>query len=438
MIKVWRLLSVLIIPLMCLGLVLVPSLSQSQQALAGTNEWAFEIEPNTTAVPLGSSFTVNITAVQWSTENSDGWEAYLRYNTTYLNVTGIDTPSNLPSPNNGPPDWYPVPGVYGLSNPGYNNTEGILYVGYSPAPGSPKLNETFWLATIHFDAKAVEGTSYLNFVDVDMFHTTKILLVATEVHNWSKFVNGTVKIGGPPTIPVSPAISVSPDNLTFNAIEGGANPPDRTLEVCNSGNGTLNWSLTDNDAWLSETPTSGSLGADACEDVTVSVDVAGMEVGDYSATITIIGSAEVAVNLHIESAMPEVPVAPANLSASSLSISPHQVNPGEEVTISINVANTGGETGSYNAVLYINGAVEDSQSVSVAPGMTENVVFTVSKSQAGVYDVLIAEQSGQFEVVGGGWVGGGLGTSRIVAIVAIAIALIVGVVFILRRARRAI
>ena len=135
---------------------------------------------------------------------------------------------------------------------------------------------------------------------------------------------------------------------------------------------------------------------------------------------------------------PVEPVEPANLSVSSLSISPHQVKSGEEVTISINVANTGGETGSYNAVLYINGAVEDSQSVSVAPGVTENVIFKVSKSQAGVYDVLIAEQSGQFEVVGGGWVGGGLGTSRIVAIVAIAIALIVGVVFILRRARRAV
>jgi len=437
MIKVWRLLSVLIIPLMCLGLMLVPSLSQSQQALAGTNEWAFEIEPNTTAVPLGSSFTVNITAVQWSTENSDGWEAYLRYNTTYLNVTGIDTPSNLPSPNNGPPDWYPVPGVYGLSNPGYNNTEGILYVGYSPAPGSPKLNETFWLATIHFDAKAVEGTSYLNFVDVDMFHTTKILLVATEVHNWPKFVNGTVKVGGPPTIPVSPAISVSPDNLTFNAIEGGENPPARTLEVCNSGNGTLNWSLTDNSAWLSETPTSGSLGAAVCENVTVSVDVTGMEAGDYSATITITGSADVVVpvNLHIESA---APVEPANLSASSLSISPQQVNPGEEVTISINVANTGGETGSYNAVLYINGAVEDSQSVSVAPGMTKNVIFAVSKSKAGVYDVLIAGQSGQFEVVHTGWFGGGLGTSGIIVIVVIVIVLILALVFVLRGTRRTV
>jgi len=246
------------------------------------------------------------------------------------------------------------------------------------------------------------------------------------------------------TVPVTlnlgvPEISASPTTLTFTTNEG-ENPADKTLKVCNSGTGTLNWSLTDNAAWLSENPTSGSLAADKCKDVTVSVDASGLAAGDYSATITITGSPTktIPVNLHIVSAMPELPVAPASLSASGLSISPHQVKPDQEVTISINVANSGGETGSYNAVLYINGAVEDSQSVSVAPGMTKNVIFTVSKSDAGVYDVLIAGQSGQFEVVHTGWFGGGLGTGGIVAIVVIVIALILALVFVLRGTRRAV
>jgi len=233
-----------------------------------------------------------------------------------------------------------------------------------------------------------------------------------------------------------PAISVSPNSLAFNAIEGGENPPAQTLEICNSESGTLDWSLTGNAGWLSEAPTSGSLGEDDCEDVTVSVDVAGMEVGDYSATITITGSDEVQVpvNLHIESA---APVEPANLSASSLSISPQQVEPGEEVTISINVANIGGETGSYNAILYINEVVEDNQTVSVAAGTSKNVIFTVSKSKAGVYDVSVTGQSGQFEVVSDDWVdGGGLGTGGIIAIVVAVIVLIVALVLIMRRTRR--
>jgi len=237
-----------------------------------------------------------------------------------------------------------------------------------------------------------------------------------------------------------PKISVSPTPLTFTTNEG-ENPPDQTLEICNTGTGTLNWSLSDGGtAWLSENPTSGSLGAGECEDVTVSVDTTGMEAGDYTATITVTGSPTVSVpvTLHIVSGMPEIPVEPASVSASALDISPQQVKPGQDVTISINVANTGGETGSYNAVLYINSVVEDSQSVSVAGGTSKNVIFTVTKSKAGVYDVSLAGQTGQFEVVGGGWFGGGLGlgTGGIIAIVVIVIALIVAVIFILRGTAR--
>jgi len=170
----------------------------------------------------------------------------------------------------------------------------------------------------------------------------------------------------PHVVPVTlnigvPEISVNPRSLTFTT-SVGVNPPSQKLEVCNSGTGTLDWELTDNAGWLGESPTSGSLDEDECEDVTVSVDVSGMEAGDYTATITITGSDEekVPVTLHIVSAMPEMPVGPASVSASGLSITPQQVQPGRDVTISINVANTGGETGSYNAVLYINGVVEDS------------------------------------------------------------------------------
>ena len=262
--------------------------------------------------------------------------------------------------------------------------------------------------------------------------------------------NATINITGnssvelPVTLIVGlPAISVSPASLSFTTKEG-ENPADKMLEVCNSGTGTLDWTLTDNTGWLSETPTSGSLGADDCEDVAVSVAASSLAAGDYSATITITGPGasntpqSVPVSLHIVSALPELPVAPAKLSASGLHISPQQVEPGQEVTISINVANSGGETGSYNAVLYINGAVETSQSVSVAPGMTKNVIFKVTKSDAGVYDVSIAGQNGQFTVVQTGWFGGGLGTGGIIVIVVIVIVLILALVFVLRGTRRAV
>jgi len=274
-------------------------------------------------------------------------------------------------------------------------------------------------------------------------NSTEVAVDTTGLAEGTYYANITITGNGTVEVPVTlnlgvPGISVNPRSLTFTT-SVGVNPPSQKLEVCNSGTGTLDWELTDNTGWLGENPTSGSLDEDDCEDVTVSVDVSGMEAGDYTATITITGSDEekVSVNLHIVSAMPEMPVGPAQVSASGLSITPQQVQPGRDVTISVNVANTGGATGSYNAVLYINGVVEDSQSVSVAGGTSKNVIFTVSKSQAGVYDVSLAGQSGQFEVVGGGgWFAGGLGTGGIIAIVVVVIVLIVAVIFILRGTAR--
>jgi hypothetical protein len=262
--------------------------------------------------------------------------------------------------------------------------------------------------------------------------------------NSSALVNVTLFVG-------APEIKVSRTSLDFTTTVG-EDPANMTLEVWNSGSGMLNWSLSDGaTAWLDEDPKSGSsTGTGDKALVTVSVDVSGKTAGTYTATITITdplasnSPQTVSVSLRITAAaevevpeVPEVIVLPASLSASGLSISPQQVQPGQEVTISISVANTGGETGSYNAVLYINSVVEDSQSVSVAGGTSKNVIFTVSESKAGVYDVSLAGQNGQFEVVGGGgWFAGGLGTGGIIAIVVVVIVLVVALVFILRGTAR--
>jgi len=140
---------------------------------------------------------------------------------------------------------------------------------------------------------------------------------------------------------------------------------------------------------------------------------------------------------------------PASFSASYLQISSSQVSPNQAVTISINIANTGGTSGSHTVTLYINGNAEQSQTVSVSPGSTQNVVFTVTRATPGTYSVVVEGQSGQFVVaaggaggggggiIGGGGAGGGLGNGGIIAIVIVVIALIAGLIF-LRRSRERI
>ena len=107
----------------------------------------------------------------------------------------------------------------------------------------------------------------------------------------------------------TPAISYSP--ASFNSTQSGANLENMTLEIWNSGGGTLNWSLTDDATWLSENPTGGSSTSEH-DTVAVSVDTRGMSAGDYSANITItahgVGNSPqtVAVSLHVAEISPSL------------------------------------------------------------------------------------------------------------------------------------
>jgi len=95
---------------------------------------------------------------------------------------------------------------------------------------------------------------------------------------------------------------------------------------------------------------------------------------------------------------PLPPPAPAAFSVGSLSISPAEVNVGETVTISAIVANTGGETGSYEVTLEINGAIEATKEITVSAGASEEVTFTTLKGIAGTYSVDVNGLIGSFTV----------------------------------------
>lgn len=90
---------------------------------------------------------------------------------------------------------------------------------------------------------------------------------------------------------------------------------------------------------------------------------------------------------------------PAAFTLSLVGISPSEVAPGEKVTITVSVANTGGRDGSRSVVLEINGVKEDEKTVTIAPGASKEVTFTVVKDQPGKYSVMVGGLGGGFTVV---------------------------------------
>ncbi|MGD9116291.1 MAG: PKD domain-containing protein [Dehalococcoidia bacterium] len=98
---------------------------------------------------------------------------------------------------------------------------------------------------------------------------------------------------------------------------------------------------------------------------------------------------------------PATPPAPANFTASSLNISPSEASTGETVTISLNVANDGEESGTYTAELQINGDVVDSKVVTLSGGQSQPVSFAVSADTTGTYEASVAGLTGVFTVKSG-------------------------------------
>lgn len=83
---------------------------------------------------------------------------------------------------------------------------------------------------------------------------------------------------------------------------------------------------------------------------------------------------------------------------SNLSVTPALVEPGETVTISIQVANRGDEEGSYLVELKIDGVVVQAERVTLAGGASQTVTFTTSQDKAGIYLVDINGLSQSFTV----------------------------------------
>jgi len=96
---------------------------------------------------------------------------------------------------------------------------------------------------------------------------------------------------------------------------------------------------------------------------------------------------------------PPPPPAPAEFKVSDLSVKPAEVEPGETVTITVSVANTGGTEGSYAVILKINDVKEAEKSVTVAPGESQDVSFNVTREEAASYTVSVDGLSGSFTVV---------------------------------------
>lgn len=96
-----------------------------------------------------------------------------------------------------------------------------------------------------------------------------------------------VQVAATLTLSEPPHLEVSPTSLSFQAQEGGSNPPSKTLTIRNTGGQPLSWRASENLSWLSLSRSSGTLAAGESTRVSVSVKIAGLEAGTYQGEIVL-------------------------------------------------------------------------------------------------------------------------------------------------------
>ena len=86
-------------------------------------------------------------------------------------------------------------------------------------------------------------------------------------------------------VPHAWALDAAPTMLSFQAVQGGTNPPSQFVNILKNNDRTLSWSSNDNATWASVSPTTGSITNSA--QISVSVNPTGLAAGTYTGTVTV-------------------------------------------------------------------------------------------------------------------------------------------------------
>ena len=89
---------------------------------------------------------------------------------------------------------------------------------------------------------------------------------------------------------------------------------------------------------------------------------------------------------------------PAEFEVISLDITPQVALAGDTISVTAEVKNIGQGDGSYSAILNIDGLATEIQTITLLPGASQQVVFSLTKDKAGLYQVSVGKLSANFKV----------------------------------------
>jgi len=90
---------------------------------------------------------------------------------------------------------------------------------------------------------------------------------------------------------------------------------------------------------------------------------------------------------------------PAEFAITSLTVVPKEVIPGEGVTVTAIVENSGGAKGVYHAALIVDGVETEAKSITLAAGEEKIISFSVAKNVPGIHKIELGQLADTFKVL---------------------------------------
>jgi Domain of unknown function (DUF4082)/Concanavalin A-like lectin/glucanases superfamily/Fibronectin type III domain/Viral BACON domain/Bacterial Ig domain len=326
---------------------------------SGTNSGTITVTPSITGLSAGT-YTTDVTV---SATGADGSPKTIPVTLT------LDPPT--------PPALSVTP-----SSLSFSGTAG----GSSPAAKTLSVSNTGggsmdWTASESASWLSVSPASGTNSGTITV--TPSITGLAAGTYTTDITVSATGADGSPKTIPVTltldpptpPALSVTPSSLSFSGTAGGSSPAAKTLSVSNTGGGSMDWTASESETWLSVSPGSGTNSGT----ITVTPSISGLAAGTYTTDITVsaTGADGSPKTIPVTLTLDQPPPPALAVSPTSLSFSATQggANPAAQT---VSVTNTGSGTLAVTAS-------DDAAWLTVTPASaTAPATLSVAPSVAGL------------------------------------------------------
>lgn len=238
----------------------------------------------------------------------------------------------------------------------------------SPASGTiSREQETI---SVQVDPSGLSAGTYSSTLDIKITGRYSVIRTATIP------VTFVVSTGGTTT---TPSLLLNPTSLSFSGTAGGTNPAAQLISIANTDGGTLTWTASDNAAWLTLSPASGSGNGT----IIATVNTAGLVAGTLNATITVAAPGATTKSVPVTLTVTQA------TSTSGFSVSPSTLaytgTVGDpNLPGSVSVTNTG------TTALTVTWAASINWLVAIQPGITQTIqpgqsgTFTLTSSTAGL------------------------------------------------------